>query len=323
MAALCGAPAGMAESDPSHGQPTHHVRFSSVSLPADTRVDGILVSEISGLTWDPEAQVLYAISDSGNLFRFRLAMENGALRAVVPVSAVAMQRLPGEKGKPTALDAEGLALRKVQAGDRQRVELLVATEGMPKVWRVDPAGTVLGELPLPAQLTDAKRYEARNTMLEAVAVHPAHGLLVAPERPLRGEDPLNGHRIHAHDRHWNIEAFDPLDSRLKAMEVLENGQLLVLERAGSGKRMVNALRRTDLNACNAPATCAAQTLVHIDRDGGAENFEGMAYLGRQQVLLASDNRGKKHSDTVFLLVDLSQFAVEGPKKPGSDRGDRE
>ena len=319
MAALCGSPAGMAESDLSRAQVREHARFSRVSLPADTRVDGILVSEISGLTWDPEAQVLYAISDSGNLFRFRLAMENGALRAVVPVSAVAMQRLPGEKGKPTALDAEGLALQKVRAGDRQRVELLVATEGMPKVWRVDPAGTVLGELPLPVQLSDAKRYEARNTMLEAVAVHPVHGLLVAPERPLQGEDPLNGHRIHAHDRHWNIEAFDPLDSRLKAMEVLENGQLLVLERAGSGKRMVNALRRTDLHACNAPAACAAQTLVHIDREGGAENFEGMAYLGRQQVLLASDNRGKKHSDTVFLLVDLLQTVPESAKKPGSHR----
>jgi hypothetical protein len=282
-------------------------------------MDGIPVSEISGLAWDPEAQVLYAISDHGNLFRFRVSIENGALRAVVPVSAVAMQGPASEKGKPSALDAEGLALRKVWAGDRQRVELLVATEGLPRVWRVDPAGTVLGMVPLPAQLSDAMRYEAGNTMLEAVAVHPVHGLLVAPERPLRGEDPQNGHRIHAIDRQWNIEALNPLASRLKAMEVLESGHLLVLERAGSGKRMVNALSRTDLNACNAPVTCAAQTLVHINRDDGAENFEGMAYLGHHQVLLASDNRGKKGSDTVFMLVDLAPIAPPAPNGAGSVR----
>lgn len=286
--------------------PPAQTPFSSVSLPADTRVNGVLVSEISGLAWDPHDQALHAVSDSGHLFRFRVQLEGGALRAVVAESAVVLKHPDGSLGKPAEFDAEGLALRLAPAGDHRQVELLVATEGRPRVWRVDLAGTVLEALALPPGLSDAKRYQARNTMLEAVAVHPVHGLLVAPERPLRGEDPQQGHRIHALDRHWNIQALDPSSSRLKAMEVMESGLLLVLERSGSGKRLINALRLIDLNACKDRTPCVATTLLHIDRDGGSENYEGMAYLGRGMVLLASDNSGKKGTDTVFLLVDLSK-----------------
>ncbi|MDP2742408.1 MAG: hypothetical protein Q8O50_02945 [Hydrogenophaga sp.] len=51
-----------------------------------------------------------------------------------------------------------------------------------------------------------------------------------------------------------------------------------------------------------------QNLLHMDRAGGAENFEGMAYLGSGRVLLASDSGGKKGASTVFLLVNLPQRA---------------
>lgn len=308
MAALLSAPAVMADPASSAAAQKTHTPFSSVSLPANTRVNGILVSEISGLAWDPHEQALHAVSDSGHLFRFRLKLEGGTLRAVVAASAVVLQHADGTLGKPADFDAEGLTLRRVPGVNTQQVELLVATEGRPRVWRVNLDGKVLESLELPPGLAEAKNYQARNTMLEAVAVHPVHGLLVAPERPLRGEDPQQGHCIHALDRHWNIEALDPHDARLKAMEVMESGHLLVLERSGSGKRLVNALRLADLDTCKVRTPCVAKTLLHIDREGGAENYEGMAYLGRGLVLLASDNGGKKGTDTVFLLVDLSEHS---------------
>ncbi len=271
----------------------------SVALPGDAYVDGIRLSEISGLAWDADEQVLHAVSDSGHLLRLRLRIEDGWLREVIPLSAVALRKPGTGPDRSPAIDAEGLALHLTPGGG---TELLVATEGSPSVLRVNLAGVVLDEVALPADLADARRYEARNTMLEAVAVHPLHGVLVAPERPLRGEDPRDGHRIRSGARHWNIEALDPAGSRLKAMDVTEDGHLLVLERAGSGKKLVNAIRRVDLNACQGAAACAAQTLLRIDPGEGAENFEGMAYLGDRQVLLVSDNRSKKRAATVFLLV---------------------
>ncbi|OQW92898.1 MAG: hypothetical protein BWK79_13870, partial [Beggiatoa sp. IS2] len=34
-------------------------------------VDGILLSELSGLAWDEDEEILYAVSDKGNLFHLR------------------------------------------------------------------------------------------------------------------------------------------------------------------------------------------------------------------------------------------------------------
>jgi hypothetical protein len=296
-----------AGADPAPSLPRVH--SSSVALPAHARVDGVRVAEISGLAWDPEAQRLYAVSDSGHLFRFRLLMQAGELVGVEPLSAVPLKPVAGAPGKG-ATDAEGLAWR----SEGGVPELLVATEGTPKVWRIGTQGEALGEAPLPAALADATRYAAPNTMLEAVAVHPTHGLLLAPEQGLRGEDPLQGHRVHGRTRHWNVPSMEPGVSRLKAMDVMEDGSLLILERSGGGKRLRNALRHVDLSRCQHLPACKPATLALLDRRSGAENFEGMAYLGQRQVLLVSDNRGKKDGATVFLLLQLppSVASTSGP-----------
>lgn len=291
--ALAGPLAAAAQ--PAHGTPG--VRTSTVSLPTDTEVDGIRVAELSGLAWDADAGMLYAIADSGSLFRFRLRVADGVLQAVEPVSAVALQRSTGQ-GKPRRLDAEGLALRQV----RGQVELLVATEGRPAVWRFGPGGEALGQLALPPELVDPTRYAERNTMLEAVAVHPQHGLVLSPELPLQGDDVAQGHRLRAAHHHWQIEALDPGRSRLKAMDITAGGELLALERSGSGKRRVSAVRLAKLAHCGGPTPCSMRTLALLDQDSGAENFEGMTTLGQRQALLVSDNRGGKKRETVFLLL---------------------
>jgi hypothetical protein len=296
-----------ARADPRPSPPLVH--NSSVVLPAHTQVDGVRVAEISGLAWDPEGQRLYAVSDSGHLFRFRLRLQAGELVGVEPMSAVPLKPVAGAPAK-SATDAEGLAWR----SEGGVSELLVATEGTPKVWRIGTRGEALGEAPLPPALADATRYAAPNTMLEAVAVHPAHGLLLAPEQSLRGEDPLQGHRIHSISRQWSVEALEPGRSRLKALDIMEDGSLLILERSGGGKKLRNALRHVDLSRCQHLSTCKPATLALLDRHSGAENFEGMAYLGQRQVLLVSDNRGKKGGATVFLLLQLppSMASTSGP-----------
>ena len=62
-----------------------------------------------------------------------------------------------------------------------------------------------------------------------------------------------------------------------------------------------------------------QTLLYMDHAGGSENFEGMAYLGKGQVLLASDNRGKKSTATVFLLVNLPQLVRPAVEATATER----
>lgn len=284
--------------------PGHPPAISTVRLPVSV-LGGLRVSELSGLAWDNDEQMLYGISDRGHLLRFRLRLDSGRLTAVEPLDAVRLhapvQSLPGSAG----LDAEGLAILKGDNGVVGDAELLVSTEGQPQVWRVSTGGEVLGRLKLPDRLSDARRYQADNAMLEAVAHSPLHGLLAAAEAPL-ADQAADFHEVHAEARSWRFPALDGGRSRLKAMEVLPDGSLVVLERArvGKGKGLINALRRFGLASCGAEVICAPQTLLLIDPATGAENFEGMAQLGEDRFLLVSDNMGDKQTPSIFLLVDL-------------------
>lgn len=277
---------------------------SIVRLPA-TVLGGVRVAELSGLAWDADEQVLYGISDRGYLYRFRLKLENRHLKSVEPMDAVRL-RWPAHMEERTAgIDAEGLAILRGDNGVMGDAQLLVSTEGQPQVLRVSTGGQVLGLLTLPEPLSDARLYQGENAMLEALAHSQQYGLLTAAEAPLSGQIP-GFHQIHAAGQSWRFPMLDSARSRLKAMELLPDSSLVVLERArtGKGKGLVNALRRVQLNACGGEVVCAAQELLFIDRTEGAENFEGMAYLGDMQFLLVSDNLGSKQTPSVFLLVDL-------------------
>ena len=117
-------------------------------------IDGERIAELSGLAWDADEQRLYAISDRGVLFRFSLMLgANGQLE----VEPIAASRLMPPAGSNT-VDAEGLAVTGADDGIRGNSELLVATEGEPRVIRYTLAGEPLGTLALPGGLDDPERF---------------------------------------------------------------------------------------------------------------------------------------------------------------------
>ncbi|MCU0957657.1 MAG: esterase-like activity of phytase family protein [Hydrogenophaga sp.] len=272
-------------------------------------VDGLRVAELSGLAWDARSQVLHGLSDRGHLIRFRLEMTaDGHLRSVVPTSASMLQDTRPGAGTKHTVDAEGLSLWQPPGQEGGVPQLLVSTEGLPQVLQVDLEGRVQGTMPLPAALGDARRYRARNRMLEAVTQSPHHGLLVAAEAALRDHDPAL-HTVHGRSRSWSFAAHDPGQSRLKAMDVIDGERLVVLERSrvgkGKARELVNVLRLIDLDRCAPQQVCEAQDLLVLEPTGGSENFEGMTWLGGQQFLLVSDSHGSLKAPTVFMLIDLS------------------
>lgn len=264
-------------------------------------IDGERIAELSGLAWDADTQRLYAISDRGVLFRFALTLgANGQLE----VEALAASRLAPPPGS-SSVDAEGLALTHAADGIRGNSELLVATEGQPRVIRYTLAGEALETLALPDGLDDPERFRRSNAMLEAVALHPEHGLLVAAEAPLAGE-PSGQHRVVAAGRSWSFPSYPARNARLKGMDVMDDGRLLVLERAelgkGRSKTMVVVLREVDLAACAALALCPVRELAVLDRVDEADNFEGLADLGDGRVMLVSDDRGRSGRGTTFTVL---------------------
>lgn len=273
--------------------------FGRFVLPS-TRIDGIAITELSGLAWDEDEQLLYAVSDKGYVYHFRLKLDGNTIVASEPVYAAALVDPKGDAPRK-GFNAEGLTARNADNGKPGDTELVVSLEGdPPSVARFNPAGAKLGALPVPAPADDIGNYRKKGRGLESVAFDPAHGLMTAPESPLLGQ-PDDRHTLYAGDGQWSFARHSP-DSRLKAFDLLADGNLLVLERSRAGAKdaLTASVRTVNLAACPADGNCAAETLAVLPT--GPDNFEGMTLVDPHHVLLVSDNGGKGSQDTVFVLV---------------------
>lgn len=260
-------------------------------------IDGHVPSELSGLAWDGDEQLLYAVSDRGLLFRFRLELDGARLASITPLRALPLTAPPGSTGK--RLNAEGLALIDADNGRRGDTQLVVALENGPRLMRYTPQGLPLGEVPLPAPLRDPAAYRSANSRLEAVSPHPLHGFVTAPQRSLKTQ-PLDVHRLYASDgTQWTMPAGE--QGALKAIETLPDGALLVLERQGKGKAVAPLLRRIDL-ACAARPGCTNSDAVRLPGLDAGDNFEGLARVGPNLFVMVSDDGGDASRPTRLVLL---------------------
>lgn len=272
----------------------------------DAQADGQRLTEVSGLAWDAQSQLLYAVSDRGLLYQLALSRSSEQPLALQLHSA---RRLTAADG--LRVDAEGLSLLTASESLSGQTELLVASEGPARVLRYSTDGTLLGERPLPAALAGSRALRRGNSQLEAVAQHPRLGLLVAAEAPAPGSQRA-AHEVHSASRSWRFAAGAGRQVRLKAMDVLPDGRLLVLERAqaSAGGGLINRLLEVDLDSCGGTTPCTATERLVLEGDEDAANHEGMAVLigpdeaGPVQVLLVSDDRGKRQQGTRFQLLTL-------------------
>lgn len=291
---LVAATAGSVEAS---GDPSSRVVLTHAAA------DGIPVAEISGLAWDADEQVLHAVSDQGYVYRFHVERDGDTLVAVTPVAAAALSDPAGRAAAGGSFNAEALDVRNATDGVHGNSELLVALEAKPpRIARFNAEGALRGTLPVPPPANDSNRYEKKGRGLESVAMHPAFGLITAPEAPLR-TTPAGLHTIYAEGHAWSFPR-RVADSRLKGIEVLPDGSLVVLERSRNGSKssMVASLRRVDVASCDVHGVCPTATLAVLP--AGPENFEGMTLLEHHHVLLASDNGGGARHAATFALVVL-------------------
>lgn len=271
-------------------------------IPA-TGKDGVRVDELSGLAWDADEKLLYAVSDGGVLHHFRLQWDGDGITSLEHIFSAP---LAAPMGNAAATNAEGLAAVRGDDGTPGNSELLIAFEDGPGIARFTPKGEWIADVALPAALADPKNYAKRNSRLEAVAFDKVHGVLTAPERPLRGE-PKTIHKIYAGDgAAWAFEATQP-DGRLKAIETLADGGILVLERTAGDKGGARRahLRHIDPAACATGGQCAAPDLAAIPNPLLADNFEGLTRLSDEFFLIVTDRTKKDVEATSFVLFKLS------------------
>lgn len=276
-------------------------------LPARS-VNNVRFSGLSGLAWDDDDNLLYALADHGVLFHLRPIFRNDQLTDVALLRVAPL--IDPRTRKPVRWkrsDSEGLDIINGRNGKKGDAELLVSFEREPRIARYRADGTYIADVELAATLRDVKRYRGGNTMLESACLHPREGILTAPEEPLNGE--TGAARLYRVDgSSWRFPA-----SRggLVALECLPDGDVLVMERDYStfSLHWVTTLRRLHLPAGTAPnSLLTAQTVATLDSDQGLriDNFEGLAWHRGSRFFMVSDDNGVFIQRTLLLYFELAE-----------------
>lgn len=277
----------------------------TVAIPPH-HVNGITISELSGLAWDQDEQLLYAISDKGNVFHLRLQLDEKRIASVDPVFAAPLTDNKGERIKAGRRDTEGLTLLNAANGKRGDTQLVIAFEGEPRLIRFTPQGRALKNITLPDVLQNKRAYQHGNDALEAVTFHPRYGFITAPEMPLRGQ-PETLHTVYAtQGQQWSFNAYPAKNSAISALETLPDGNVLILERAWSGifNPLVVSLRYLDFKQCNKRNECPVEDLQVLSSHLLVDNYEGLTHMQGNQYLIVSDDGGEAFLRTALTLFTL-------------------
>jgi hypothetical protein len=279
-----------------------------LELPART-ANGVRFSGLSGLAWDDDENILYALTDHGVLFHLRPIFRNGKLADVRLLHAASL--IDPRTRRPVRWrrsDSEGLDILNGRNGKKGDAELLVSFEREPRIARYRPDGTFITDVPLPAALRDVHRYRGGNTMLESVCLHPHEGILTAPEKPL--DDETSVARLYRMDGgSWRFPANR---GGIVALECLPEGDVLVMEREYSSHSLhwVVTLRRLHLPpGTPVDSLLAADTLTTLDSDKGQriDNFEGLTRHRGNRFFMVSDDNDVFFQRTLLVYFELAEL----------------
>lgn len=265
-------------------------------------IRGLKFSEISDLAYDLKEKKLYLVSDEGKLFVFDASFSN-KIKTLSPISSVKLVKSNGEKFKKWRKDSEGLALD-------NKGHLYASFEGRAKIGRFDQKGRMVKQYTLPKKLRNPKNYRSRNKSLEALTWHPKYGLLTATEWPLKDEHKKDQTVYALNGDKWYFKAEAEQGSAVVAMEVMDDGNLLVMERAYSGlfNPLVITLKKVYLNECrNKKQVCKSELLLKMNSHKGwnIDNFEGLAKVGEHRYVMVSDDNDNFFQKTLLIYFEVT------------------
>lgn len=274
----------------------------------DISQNGVRLSQLSGLAWDEDDGILYAISDKGALFHLRPQFKDKVLTGISLLKAVPLRELKSDKPlKRLVQDFEGLNILNGRDGRKGNAELVVSTEGIPQVLRFNVDGQMTGNYPMIAPLNNRKNYRNTNKMLESVCISPTHGVITAPETPLNGEQEHYTRLFSLSGPSWLY----PLDSgnRITDIECRNQNEVLVLQQNflhGFGQITV-MLKRVRLTPVPVSGPLAPETIFTLDSQSGfqLDNFEGLAHHRGGRFFMVSDNNDLFIQRTLLMYFELT------------------
>ena len=270
-----------------------------------TDINGLKFSEISDLAYYAPRQKLFMVSDEGVLFVFH-ARFTDKIEQLKPLAAASLTKRGGKPFKKWRKDSEGMTLD-------GKGRLLISFEGKPKVgWfhkNSDKIGHRIKKYTIPKRLRNPQHYRSKNKSLEALAWHPKYGVLTAAEWPLK-QDNKKKQTIYALDgKEWHFKAEPEARSAISAMEVMEDGNLLVLERSYTGLMdpFVVTLKKVYLNQCR-KGWCKTKVLLKMNSHKGwdVDNFEGLTRIDGDRYLMISDDNDNFFQKTLLIYFEVTE-----------------
>jgi len=268
-------------------------------------VDGVKFSEISDLAYYKKTNSLYMVSDEGKLFEFK-AIFSDRVEVLKPVRAADLRKKNGKKFKKWRRDSEGMTLD-------GKGRLLISFEEKPKIgWfhkNSKKYGRLIKKYKLPKKLRSMKRFRSKNKGMEALAWHPKYGILTALEYPPKGVDKKRQSIYSLHGKEWHFRAEPEINSAVSAIEVMDDGNILVLERSFTGymNPFVVTLKKVYINRCRR-GMCPVKVLAKMNshKGWGVDNFEGLAKVGRHRYVMISDDNDNFFQKTLLIYFEVKE-----------------
>ena len=263
--------------------------------------------ELSGLAWDDDDGLLYAVSDGGTLFQLEPRFEEGRLTEVTAHRGYQLRDQSGQALVGAASDSEGMDIINGRDGIRGNATLAVSFERLPRLEEITPTGRWVRSLPIAPVHRTLSNFRDPNQALEATAYHPTLGWLTAPERSLEMEKTIgirsaNGHVVR-------YQRYPARHSGLVAFEPLADGSLLTVERSfdPATATLIVALRRTTvLDGTLQVQTPQVQDVAIFDSRGDitVDNFEGLTRHRGNRFFLVSDDNDNFFQRTLLIYFEL-------------------
>ncbi len=259
---------------------------------------GIPFEGVSDLTYDRKNHKLYMIGDRGYLYSF-YAKFGKKIEKLKYLNAFHIRTFNNKILHP---DIEGLT-------HNNKGELIASFERYPRVKKIARDGRLILNYKIPRKLQNRRIYKNRNSIFEAVAYHPKYGILVASEYPINRDKNVNQTIYSLSGEEWHFKAQPYPNSAVTALEIMSDGNILVLERAyrGLAYPIYITLKKVYLDRCDRYRNCKSEVLeiFNSDNGGGYNNFEGLARVGRDRYVMVSDNNGHFFLSTIIIYFKIN------------------
>lgn len=277
--------------------------FAAATL-TNISINGFKISELSGLAWDEDENILYALSDNGYILHLRPVFKNNRLAKILFMSGYSLLDKNSRPLRYKASDSEGLAILHSTNHIRGDTQLIVSFERIPRLVRYNTRGKLISEIALPEILTDIHNYQSENKSLEAVTISKKFGVITGPEFALKNQDTSQINIFSISGKQWQFPLYDPYHGGLVDMTTMEDGNILALERSYGGLLPAIQVSLHRLVLDETGSTSETICAFPADDDLLSNNFEGVTRFKKHSYFMVSDDNNHPFNRTILLYFSI-------------------